>query len=73
MDEDLKGYMEWITHAEVLDVDQEGQGAIFMFLDIHHGVATDVSILAHFENSRSKIQYDQSHCNVLHTHQGPTI
>ncbi|XP_066499843.1 calcium channel, voltage-dependent, L type, alpha 1S subunit, b [Hoplias malabaricus] len=28
MDEDLKGYMEWITHAEVLDVDQEGQGLL---------------------------------------------
>uniref|UniRef100_A0A8B9RLE4 Calcium channel, voltage-dependent, L type, alpha 1S subunit, b n=1 Tax=Astyanax mexicanus TaxID=7994 RepID=A0A8B9RLE4_ASTMX len=28
MDEDLKGYMEWITHAEVLDADQEGQGLL---------------------------------------------
>lgn len=26
MDEDLKGYMEWITHAEILDADQEGLG-----------------------------------------------
>lgn len=26
MDEDLKGYMEWITHAEFLDADREGQG-----------------------------------------------
>lgn len=26
-DEDLKGYMEWITQAEVMDNDQEGQGA----------------------------------------------
>ncbi len=26
-DEDLKGYMEWITQAEVIDNDQEGQGA----------------------------------------------
>ncbi|TNN31370.1 Dihydropyridine-sensitive L-type skeletal muscle calcium channel subunit alpha-1 [Liparis tanakae] len=26
LDEDLKGYMEWITQAEVLDNDQEGQG-----------------------------------------------
>uniref|UniRef100_A0A8D2ZFU4 Voltage-dependent L-type calcium channel subunit alpha n=1 Tax=Scophthalmus maximus TaxID=52904 RepID=A0A8D2ZFU4_SCOMX len=25
LDEDLKGYMEWITHAEVMDNDQEGQ------------------------------------------------
>ncbi|KAM3872323.1 dihydropyridine-sensitive L-type skeletal muscle calcium channel subunit alpha-1-like [Diretmus argenteus] len=24
LDEDLHGYMEWITHAEVLDADQEG-------------------------------------------------
>uniref|UniRef100_A0A672LMC8 Voltage-dependent L-type calcium channel subunit alpha n=1 Tax=Sinocyclocheilus grahami TaxID=75366 RepID=A0A672LMC8_SINGR len=28
MDEDLKGYMEWITHAEVMDGDSEGNGAI---------------------------------------------
>ncbi|XP_036435156.1 calcium channel, voltage-dependent, L type, alpha 1S subunit, b [Colossoma macropomum] len=28
MDEDLKGYMEWITHAEVLDADQEGRGLL---------------------------------------------
>lgn len=27
LDEDLKGYMEWITQAEVMDNDQEGQGA----------------------------------------------
>ena len=26
LDEDLHGYMEWITQAEVLDVDREGQG-----------------------------------------------
>lgn len=26
LDEDLKGYMEWITQAEVIDNDQEGQG-----------------------------------------------
>lgn len=26
LDEDLKGYMEWITQAEVMDMDQEGQG-----------------------------------------------
>lgn len=25
LDEDLKGYMEWITQAEVMDNDQEGQ------------------------------------------------
>lgn len=28
MDEDLKGYMEWITLAEVMDGDSEGNGAI---------------------------------------------
>ncbi|XP_062855053.1 calcium channel, voltage-dependent, L type, alpha 1S subunit, b [Trichomycterus rosablanca] len=28
MDEDLKGYMEWITHAEILDADREGQGLL---------------------------------------------
>nr|XP_043879778.1 dihydropyridine-sensitive L-type skeletal muscle calcium channel subunit alpha-1-like isoform X2 [Solea senegalensis] len=28
LDEDLKGYMEWITHAEVIDNDQEGQGLL---------------------------------------------
>uniref|UniRef100_A0A8D3DQ21 Voltage-dependent L-type calcium channel subunit alpha n=1 Tax=Scophthalmus maximus TaxID=52904 RepID=A0A8D3DQ21_SCOMX len=28
LDEDLKGYMEWITHAEVMDNDQEGQGLL---------------------------------------------
>lgn len=27
LDEDLKGYMEWITQAEVMDNDDEGQGA----------------------------------------------
>uniref|UniRef100_A0A672P9U1 Voltage-dependent L-type calcium channel subunit alpha n=1 Tax=Sinocyclocheilus grahami TaxID=75366 RepID=A0A672P9U1_SINGR len=27
MDEDLEGYMEWITHAEVMDGDYEGNGA----------------------------------------------
>lgn len=26
LDEDLKGYMDWITQAEVIDNDQEGQG-----------------------------------------------
>lgn len=26
LDEDVHGYMEWITHAEVLDADQEGKG-----------------------------------------------
>uniref|UniRef100_A0A8C9XA88 Voltage-dependent L-type calcium channel subunit alpha n=1 Tax=Sander lucioperca TaxID=283035 RepID=A0A8C9XA88_SANLU len=26
LDEDLHGYMEWITHAEVLDADREGKG-----------------------------------------------
>ena len=26
LDEDLHGYMEWITQAEVLDMDREGQG-----------------------------------------------
>ncbi|XP_076857240.1 calcium channel, voltage-dependent, L type, alpha 1S subunit, a isoform X2 [Brachyhypopomus gauderio] len=26
LDEDVKGYMEWITQAEVMDTDQEGQG-----------------------------------------------
>ena len=26
LDEDLKGYMEWITQAEVMDNDQEGHG-----------------------------------------------
>ncbi|KAK0132300.1 Dihydropyridine-sensitive L-type skeletal muscle calcium channel subunit alpha-1 [Merluccius polli] len=28
LDEDLKGYMEWITQAEVTDNDQEGQGLL---------------------------------------------
>ncbi|XP_041712696.1 dihydropyridine-sensitive L-type skeletal muscle calcium channel subunit alpha-1 isoform X3 [Coregonus clupeaformis] len=28
LDEDLKGYMEWITQAEVLDNDQEGKGLL---------------------------------------------
>lgn len=28
MDEDLKGYMEWITLAEVMDGDSEGNSAI---------------------------------------------
>lgn len=31
MDEDLKGYMEWITHAEILDADQEGLGTLNLF------------------------------------------
>lgn len=26
LDEDVHGYMEWITHAEVLDADREGKG-----------------------------------------------
>lgn len=26
LDEDVKGYMEWITQAEVMDADGEGQG-----------------------------------------------
>lgn len=26
LDEDLKGYMDWITQAEVIDNDQEAQG-----------------------------------------------
>lgn len=26
LDEDLKGYMEWITQAEIMDNDQEGKG-----------------------------------------------
>lgn len=28
LDEDLHGYMEWITHAEVLDADREGKGEL---------------------------------------------
>lgn len=32
MDEDLKGYMEWITHAEILDADQEGLGTQNIYL-----------------------------------------
>ncbi|KAM4609952.1 dihydropyridine-sensitive L-type skeletal muscle calcium channel subunit alpha-1-like [Polymixia lowei] len=28
LDEDLHGYIEWITHAEVLDADQEGKGLL---------------------------------------------
>uniref|UniRef100_A0A7N6F5N8 Voltage-dependent L-type calcium channel subunit alpha n=1 Tax=Anabas testudineus TaxID=64144 RepID=A0A7N6F5N8_ANATE len=28
LDEDLHGYMEWITHAEVLDADREGKGLL---------------------------------------------
>uniref|UniRef100_A0A671YB64 Voltage-dependent L-type calcium channel subunit alpha n=1 Tax=Sparus aurata TaxID=8175 RepID=A0A671YB64_SPAAU len=28
LDEDLKGYMEWITQAEVMDNDQEGHGLL---------------------------------------------
>uniref|UniRef100_A0A8C7TI40 Voltage-dependent L-type calcium channel subunit alpha n=1 Tax=Oncorhynchus mykiss TaxID=8022 RepID=A0A8C7TI40_ONCMY len=28
LDEDLKGYMEWITQAEVMDADGEGQGLL---------------------------------------------
>ena len=28
LDEDLKGYMEWITQAEVLENDQEGKGRL---------------------------------------------
>uniref|UniRef100_A0A3B3RNA3 Voltage-dependent L-type calcium channel subunit alpha n=1 Tax=Paramormyrops kingsleyae TaxID=1676925 RepID=A0A3B3RNA3_9TELE len=28
LDEDLKGYMDWITQAEVIDNDQEGQGLL---------------------------------------------
>uniref|UniRef100_A0A672YTZ3 Voltage-dependent L-type calcium channel subunit alpha n=1 Tax=Sphaeramia orbicularis TaxID=375764 RepID=A0A672YTZ3_9TELE len=36
LDEDLHGYMEWITHAEVLDADREGKGSdgmtrVFLF------------------------------------------
>ncbi|XP_048859037.1 dihydropyridine-sensitive L-type skeletal muscle calcium channel subunit alpha-1-like isoform X1 [Brienomyrus brachyistius] len=27
-DEDLKGYMDWITQAEIMDTDQEGQGLL---------------------------------------------
>ena len=26
LDEDVKGYMEWITQAEIMDNDQEGRG-----------------------------------------------
>ncbi|XP_010782718.1 calcium channel, voltage-dependent, L type, alpha 1S subunit, b [Notothenia coriiceps] len=28
LDEDVNGYMEWITHAEVLDADREGKGLL---------------------------------------------
>uniref|UniRef100_A0A7N9AXJ4 Voltage-dependent L-type calcium channel subunit alpha n=1 Tax=Mastacembelus armatus TaxID=205130 RepID=A0A7N9AXJ4_9TELE len=28
LDEDVHGYMEWITHAEVLDADREGKGLL---------------------------------------------
>ncbi len=34
MDEDLKGYMEWITLAEVMDGDSEGNGAITVFFQM---------------------------------------
>lgn len=35
LDEDLHGYMEWITHAEVLDADREGKGQYMSDLIIH--------------------------------------
>lgn len=28
LDEDVHGYMDWITHAEVLDADREGKGQL---------------------------------------------
>uniref|UniRef100_A0A3P8X3I0 Voltage-dependent L-type calcium channel subunit alpha n=1 Tax=Cynoglossus semilaevis TaxID=244447 RepID=A0A3P8X3I0_CYNSE len=39
LDEDLKGYMEWITHAEVIDNDQEGQGELFFHCSLHSKLA----------------------------------
>uniref|UniRef100_A0A672LSP4 Dihydropyridine-sensitive L-type skeletal muscle calcium channel subunit alpha-1 n=1 Tax=Sinocyclocheilus grahami TaxID=75366 RepID=A0A672LSP4_SINGR len=33
MDEDLKGYMEWITHAEVMDGDSEGNALLLLRKD----------------------------------------
>ncbi|KAA8591084.1 hypothetical protein FQN60_002027 [Etheostoma spectabile] len=33
LDEDLHGYMEWITHAEVLDADREGKGLLPLISD----------------------------------------
>lgn len=29
LDEDVNGYMEWITHAEILDADREGKGQCY--------------------------------------------
>uniref|UniRef100_A0AAQ4P5B8 Voltage-dependent L-type calcium channel subunit alpha n=1 Tax=Gasterosteus aculeatus aculeatus TaxID=481459 RepID=A0AAQ4P5B8_GASAC len=33
LDEDVHGYMEWITHAEVLDADREGKGLLPLISD----------------------------------------
>lgn len=36
LDEDLKGYMEWITQAEIMDPDQEGQGQAQLYTLTKH-------------------------------------
>lgn len=42
LDEDLKGYMEWITQAEVLDNEQESHGTT---VTVHVIIAGYTSIL----------------------------
>lgn len=44
MDEDLKGYMEWITLAEVMDGDSEGNGAITVLFTSVLCYSIDLSI-----------------------------
>lgn len=44
MDEDLKGYMEWITLAEVMDEDSEGNGAITVLFTYVLCYSIDLSI-----------------------------
>ncbi|XP_034552541.1 dihydropyridine-sensitive L-type skeletal muscle calcium channel subunit alpha-1-like [Notolabrus celidotus] len=50
LDEDVHGYMEWITHAEVLDADREGKGLLPLTAD------SDADSLYDMEG-KSKIVY----------------
>lgn len=64
MDEDLKGYMEWITLAEVMDGDSEGNGAITVLFTYVLCYSIDLSICCHSKKHRNCI-FKVSHFDLL--------
>uniref|UniRef100_A0A8C7R7E4 Voltage-dependent L-type calcium channel subunit alpha n=1 Tax=Oncorhynchus mykiss TaxID=8022 RepID=A0A8C7R7E4_ONCMY len=63
LDEDLKGYMEWITQAEVLENDQEGKGRLTRE-GARHLLETDLSNIAFYILARRWNRFFRMKCLV---------